>query len=111
MLLIALAVPLWLRRIPPNLLYGARFASTLESPTTWYAVNARAGRNLTLIGAAYLVLIGVLAVEPALQGAAPLLGVTILFLVALIANTVVMRSAARRLGGAGAHERSRGPAP
>ena len=46
MLLGALSVPLILRRIPPNGLYGFRVKATLENPELWYAVNAYAGWRL-----------------------------------------------------------------
>src|SRR5690242_20333896 len=57
LLLVALGVPLWLRRVPPNFLYGVRFRSTLSDDGIWYAVNALAGRNMIAIGAGYLMLL------------------------------------------------------
>jgi hypothetical protein len=107
MLLIALAVPLWLGRIPPNRLYGARFAATLDTADVWYAINARAGRNLACIGASYLVLIGALALNAAWNRFAPLLAITAVFLAALIANTIILRRAAVRLAGTRRRQRSR----
>jgi uncharacterized membrane protein len=49
-LLIALAIPLRLRRIPPNRLYGVRTRATLADETTWYDVNARSGHDLLVAG-------------------------------------------------------------
>src|SRR3954447_24860406 len=56
-LVAAAGIPLWLRRVPPNSLYGVRFRSTLADDEVWYEINALAGRNLVGIGAAYLALL------------------------------------------------------
>jgi hypothetical protein len=59
-----LGVPLLLRRIPRNGLYGLRTARTLECDRIWYEANHRAGLGLRLagsgvaIGAAGMYLIG-----------------------------------------------------
>lgn len=42
-LIIALAVPLALRKVPPNPLYGARFRASMASADAWYAINRYAG--------------------------------------------------------------------
>lgn len=107
LLLIALALPLWLRRVPPNGLYGARFGSALADPQVWYAINARAGRNLAVIGAVYLILVAAIAVIPSWNRAAWLLGVTALLVLALIGNTIRLGKAASRLQTMGARERPR----
>jgi hypothetical protein len=87
--LIALAVPLWLRRIPPNSLYGVRFRRTLADPKVWYDVNARAGRNLVVIGAGYVLLLALAMIfGGALDPAVRVLGPTSLLVVALIVNTI-----------------------
>ena len=52
--LIGVAIPLYRGRIPPNSLYGARFASTLTHDRVWYQINARGGRDLIIIGSVYL---------------------------------------------------------
>jgi uncharacterized membrane protein len=109
-LLVALALPLWFRRIPPNWFYGARFAATLKSRDVWYAINARAGRNLVLIGAGYLLLVCALAIDPRLNSAAALLGVTTAFVATLIVNTIVLRRATERLTRTLAHREDRGAA-
>jgi len=38
-LLAAISIPLILRKIKPNGLYGFRVKQTLEDPALWYAVN------------------------------------------------------------------------
>jgi uncharacterized membrane protein len=60
LLLSILAVPMILRKVPPNRLYGFRVQRTLADPQLWYEVNAYSGRRLlaaglgTAIGAAVL---------------------------------------------------------
>ncbi|RMG79529.1 MAG: SdpI family protein, partial [Chloroflexi bacterium] len=50
MLLIALAVPLIRRRIPPNHWYGLRVPATFADERVWYEANARAGKELLTLG-------------------------------------------------------------
>lgn len=49
-LLIALAIPTILKRIPPNPFYGFRVQQTLNSPELWYKVNEYAGKRLLIVG-------------------------------------------------------------
>lgn len=51
-LLMALAVPLMRRRVPPNPLYGLRVRATFADSFVWYEANAANGRDLFLLGAA-----------------------------------------------------------
>ncbi len=43
-------VPLALRKVKPNMLYGFRTRATLEDPDLWYEANAYAGRLLIVSG-------------------------------------------------------------
>ena len=52
LLLAVLSVPLILRRVPPNGMYGFRVPQTLSDPDVWYDANAFAGRYLLLTGVA-----------------------------------------------------------
>lgn len=96
--LIAAGIPMWLRRVPPNALYGVRFKSTLSDERIWYEINASAGRNLVGIGVAYLVLL-----TAALVFGHPwsiplrLLAPAIVLVVALIVNTILVSRASKRL--------------
>jgi uncharacterized membrane protein len=54
-LLVLLAIPLWLRRVPPNRFYGVRTRATLSDEARWYDVNARSGFDLFLAGVVLLV--------------------------------------------------------
>jgi uncharacterized membrane protein len=98
LLLIAAGIPMWLRRVPPNALYGVRFASTLSDERIWYEINAHCGRNLVGIGAAYLALLTAAFVfGHSWSRALRLLAPTIVLVVALIANTIVLSRASTRL--------------
>jgi hypothetical protein len=50
LLLAGLSVPLILRKIPPNGLYGFRVPSTVNDPRLWYMVNAYAGWRFLVVG-------------------------------------------------------------
>ena len=50
-LFIVLAIPLMLRKVPPNVFYGYRTRATLTNEALWYEVNAHFGRGF-LIGSA-----------------------------------------------------------
>ena len=49
-ILILLSVPLVLRWIPRNRLYGFRTASTLANDSVWYDANALSGRHMAALG-------------------------------------------------------------
>ena len=54
LLLILVAIPLALRKVPPNVIYGYRTRATLADEDVWYEANAYFGRRLIvscLIGA------------------------------------------------------------
>jgi len=44
------SIPLILRKIPPNGLYGFRMRPTQNDPQLWYKVNEFAGRRLLVLG-------------------------------------------------------------
>ena len=47
---IALGIPLYKRRVPPNMLYGCRTEKSLSDENIWYAVNQVTGRDLIVAG-------------------------------------------------------------
>ena len=98
LLLIAAGIPMWLRRVPRNALYGVRFGSTLSDDRIWYEINARGGRDLVGIGAGYLALLTA-ALLFGRSWSMPLrvLGPTIVLVVALIVNTIMLSRASTRL--------------
>src|SRR4051812_49823778 len=50
LLLSGLSVPLILRKVGPNPLYGFRVRQTLEDPAVWYPANAYAAKGLLAVG-------------------------------------------------------------
>jgi uncharacterized membrane protein len=50
LLLIALALPLFLRKMPPNRWYGVRVPATFADEAVWYEANALSGRDLIVLG-------------------------------------------------------------
>jgi uncharacterized membrane protein len=60
--LIAVAIPMWLRRVPPNPLYGLRVPATFADPWVWYEANAASGRDLIVNGV--LLIVVAVALEP-----------------------------------------------
>jgi uncharacterized membrane protein len=61
LLTIAMAIPMVLRKVPPNGLYGLRVRATIADPVVWYEANARSGRELILVGTAFVCLSVVLS--------------------------------------------------
>jgi hypothetical protein len=54
--LLVLSIPLMLRWVPRNRLYGFRVAATLRSDSVWYEANALCARHLFLLGLALVIL-------------------------------------------------------
>ncbi len=50
LLFIALGVPLFQERVPPNSTYGFRTAKSLSDPKIWYEINHIQGRDLLIAG-------------------------------------------------------------
>ena len=51
---VVVALPLALRKVPPNRLYGFRTKRTLSDTQLWYEANARGGINLVVASAVAL---------------------------------------------------------
>jgi uncharacterized membrane protein len=66
--MVVMAIPLALRRVPPNRWYGLRVPATLADREVWYTANQRTGRDLVWMGLA-LVVVGLAL--PALTPAVP----------------------------------------
>jgi hypothetical protein len=54
--LILLSIPLALRWVPRNRLYGFRIGATLRHDAVWYDVNAHSARQFIVLGAVMVVL-------------------------------------------------------
>lgn len=62
LLFVGLAVPLVLRRVPPNAFYGLRVPATFAHEGVWYEANARSGWDLLWLGVALVTLALVLPI-------------------------------------------------
>jgi uncharacterized membrane protein len=84
LILILLAIPLILRRIPPNPVYGFRVQWTLNDPELWYSVNAYTGKWLAFVGACSLLGAIGLTLIPGISLLAYSLGCLVAFVVSFI---------------------------
>lgn len=50
LLILGLAIPLILRRVPPNGIYGIRTKASFASESDWYRINSVGGRQLAVSG-------------------------------------------------------------
>lgn len=91
-----LAVPLILRRVPRNLVYGFRTRSTLSDDSIWYAANAHFGRGLLIASIATAIAIWILyrvdGLAPALFLKASIVALVVPLFVAILATSRFVRS-------------------
>jgi uncharacterized membrane protein len=77
---VLISIPLVLRKIGPNVVYGYRSRATLSDPALWYEANALFGRRLiaasvvSALAALYLARPGLLAPDTFLPVSVVLLG-------------------------------------
>jgi uncharacterized membrane protein len=90
-LLLVLSIPLTLRWIPQNRLYGFRTAATYRDRSVWDDVNAAAGRQMLALGAVMV------ALEFALPAAVRVQALRFVGLVGVPAIVVVNWRRAQRL--------------
>jgi uncharacterized membrane protein len=64
--LILIALPLLLRWIGPNRLYGLRVPATFADEWVWYEANAKSARDMCLVGVALVILPFALQAIPAI---------------------------------------------
>jgi uncharacterized membrane protein len=91
-----LAVPLILRRIPRNPVYGFRTGSTLRDESVWYEANAHFGRGLLVAAivsaVATLILYFAGGLAPALFLKASIVALVAPLFVAILATSRFVRS-------------------
>ena len=61
LLFAVLAIPLWLRKVPRNIVYGYRTRKTLSDDAVWYDANANFGRNLFIASVISIVIVLILS--------------------------------------------------
>lgn len=89
LVLIALAWPMVLGRIPPNRWYGFRTPRTLEDPELWYPANAYTGKLVVWVGVSIILAAGGLYFVPGMDGPAYAIALTVI-LVTLVGGMVVL---------------------
>lgn len=67
LLFISLSIPMVLRQVPPNGIYGFRVHRTLEDPVVWYEANAYSGRTMIWAGVATIITAIILALIPGIR--------------------------------------------
>ncbi len=87
LLMIAVSLPMALRKVPPNGVYGFRTPKTMSDARVWYDANQRAGINIIVAGVLALAVWGVLCMTVGL-GRANFIGFPVL-MVLLLASVVV----------------------
>lgn len=88
LLLSALSVPMILKKIKPNGLYGFRVRKTMENPDIWYAVNAYSGKWLFAAGLVEVVAAIGLAFVPSLTLDVYAYGVLVVFSIAFAVSLI-----------------------
>ena len=83
LLLSALAIPLILRKIGPNPVYGFRVKQTLEDPKVWYDGNAYAGKGMLVDGLITVIAAVVLYAVPGISVDRYAFSVTAIFFLSL----------------------------
>jgi uncharacterized membrane protein len=99
--LILLSIPLMLRLVPPNRIYGFRVPSTLRNRSVWYDANARAGWQMSLMGLV-MVLLELLLPLPVRNVVLSTIGVAGLLLVTAVNWRLANRWERERSAGAAA---------
>ncbi len=71
LLLILMALPLLLKKVPPNEWYGLRVPATLQNQQVWYAANTWMAKRMIVVGVVIIlggVMVTRLPLNLALQG-------------------------------------------
>jgi len=90
-----IAVPLALRKVPRNRLYGIRTRRTLADDAVWYETNAYGGRCLLVASAVTIVVVAVLHAAAVPPGVLVPASLAALVVPSLIAAILAMRHAGR----------------
>lgn len=94
-LLIALALPLMRRTVPPNGWYGLRVEATFADEWVWYEANAHSGRDLVVLGVVQIVSAIILRIAAVPELAYALANTGIVFAGSIVFAIVGIRRANR----------------
>ena len=90
-----IALPLALRKVPRNRLYGVRTRRTLADDRVWYETNAYGGRCLIVASAVTILIVVILGFVPLPRDLLVPAGVVALVVLSLVAAVLAVRHAAR----------------
>jgi uncharacterized membrane protein len=90
-----IALPLALRQVPRNRLYGVRTRRTLADDRVWYETNAYGGRCLIVASAVTIAVVLILALSPLGPDLLLPAGLAALVIPSLVAAVLAVRYAAR----------------
>jgi len=90
-----IALPLALRKIPRNRLYGVRTRRTLADDRVWYETNAYGGRCLIVASAVTIALVVILGLTPLPRDLLVPAGLAALVVPSLVAAILAVRHAGR----------------
>jgi uncharacterized membrane protein len=85
------SLPMALRKVPPNHLYGFRTQRTLSSPDIWYPANAFSGWAISIASTISLALLVLLPEAIFLQPLLPLALWSVPLLVSVLVSFVYLR--------------------
>jgi SdpI/YhfL family protein len=91
------AIPLVLRKVPRNVVYGYRTRTTLADDRIWYAANAHFGRGMLIASVVSAVLIVILARVQALSPRAFLNDSIAVLVIPLLVATIATARYIRRI--------------
>lgn len=90
-----IALPLALRKVPRNRLYGVRTRRTLADDRVWYETNAYGGRGLIVASVITVVVVLILALTPLPRDLLVPVGLVALVVPSLVAGILAIRYASR----------------
>jgi uncharacterized membrane protein len=95
--LILIALPLLLRWIGPNRLYGLRVPATFADEWVWYEANAKSGRDMVIVGITLIILPFALQAIPIIRPTAHLALVAMATVTGIVIVAIVGWRRANRL--------------
>lgn len=95
LLFIGISIPLILRKIPPNRIYGFRVAKTLGNPDIWYRANEYAGKLMAIAGVVITLAsvgLGMLGMADSVYAMSMVVVTTVSLIIALIFSFIYLKT-------------------